>query len=51
MTIDLDSREIRFGKSQHSFPAPPQIIREIISAGGLVNYGKLLISGKAAGSV
>jgi 3-isopropylmalate/(R)-2-methylmalate dehydratase small subunit len=51
LTIDLDSREIRFGKSQWNFPAPPQIIREIISAGGLINYGKLLLSGEKAGSV
>jgi 3-isopropylmalate dehydratase small subunit len=51
ITIDLDGREIRFGKSQHRFPAPPQIIREIIGAGGLINYGKLLLSGENASSV
>jgi 3-isopropylmalate dehydratase small subunit len=44
LTIDLDSREIRFGNSQYDFLAPPQIIREIIMAGGLVSYGKLLLS-------
>lgn len=44
LTIDLDSREIRFGESQYNFLPPPQIIREIIMAGGLINYGKLLLS-------
>jgi 3-isopropylmalate dehydratase small subunit len=46
LTIDLDSQEIRFGETQYNFPAPPQIIREIIMAGGLINYGKLLLSGE-----
>jgi 3-isopropylmalate dehydratase small subunit len=44
LTIDLDSREIRFGESQYNFLPPPQIIREIIMSGGLINYGKLLLS-------
>jgi 3-isopropylmalate/(R)-2-methylmalate dehydratase small subunit len=50
LTIDLDSQEIRFGETQYNFPAPPQIIREIIMAGGLINYGKLLLSGERIGS-
>jgi 3-isopropylmalate dehydratase small subunit len=50
LTIDLDSREIRFGNSQYDFLPPPQIIREIIMAGGLVSYGKLLLS-RTNGSV
>jgi 3-isopropylmalate/(R)-2-methylmalate dehydratase small subunit len=50
LTIDLDSREIRFGEGQYNFLAPPQIIREIIMAGGLINYGKLLLSGERTGS-
>jgi 3-isopropylmalate/(R)-2-methylmalate dehydratase small subunit len=49
LTIDLDSREIRFGNSQYHFLAPPEIIREIIRAGGLINYGKLLLSGETTG--
>jgi 3-isopropylmalate dehydratase small subunit len=44
LTIDLDSRKIRFGNSQYDFLAPPQIIRDIITAGGLISYGKLLLS-------
>jgi 3-isopropylmalate dehydratase small subunit len=50
LTIDLDSRKICFGESQYTFLAPPQIIREIIMAGGLINYGKLLLSGERTGS-
>jgi 3-isopropylmalate dehydratase small subunit len=50
LTIDLDSREIRFGEGQYNFLAPPQIIREIIMAGGLINYGKLLLSSERTGS-
>jgi 3-isopropylmalate dehydratase small subunit len=50
LTVDLDSREIRFGESQYNFLAPPQIIREIIMAGGLINYGKLLLSSERTGS-
>ena len=49
LTIDLDCREIRFRTSQCNFLAPPQIIREIIVAGGLINYGKLLLSGEMTG--
>jgi 3-isopropylmalate/(R)-2-methylmalate dehydratase small subunit len=49
LTIDLDCREIRFRTSQCNFLAPPQIIREIIMAGGLINYGKLLLSGEMTG--
>jgi 3-isopropylmalate dehydratase small subunit len=47
LTIDLESQEMRFGESRYSFPAPPQMIQEIIMAGGLINYGKLLLSGEA----
>lgn len=50
LTIDLDCQEIHFGKSQYNFPAPPQMIREIIMAGGIINYGKLLLSGETTGS-
>ena len=50
LTIDLDSRLIRFGNSQYDFPAPPEIICEIIRAGGLINYGKLLLSGEMKAS-
>jgi 3-isopropylmalate dehydratase small subunit len=46
LTIDLDLREIRFGKSRYDFLPPPQIIREIIMAGGLIQYGKQLLSGE-----
>jgi 3-isopropylmalate dehydratase small subunit len=49
LTIDLDSQEIRFGESEYNFQAPPQMIREIIMAGGLINYGKLLLSGETTG--
>jgi 3-isopropylmalate dehydratase small subunit len=49
-TIDLDLQEIRFGEIQYNFQAPPQMIREIIRAGGLINYGRLLLSGKRIGS-
>ncbi|HSF57737.1 MAG TPA: 3-isopropylmalate dehydratase [Candidatus Binatia bacterium] len=51
LAIDLDSQEIRFGESRYNFVAPPQIIREIIVAGGLINYGKLLLSDQAGNSV
>jgi 3-isopropylmalate/(R)-2-methylmalate dehydratase small subunit len=50
LSIDLDSQEIRFGESQYNFQAPPQIIREIIVAGGLINYGKILLSGERIGN-
>jgi 3-isopropylmalate dehydratase small subunit len=50
LTIDLDSQEMRFGESQYDFQAPPQMIREIIMAGGLIHYGKLLLSGETKGS-
>jgi len=50
LAIDLDSREIRFGENQYNFLAPPRIIRDIIMAGGLINYGKLLLSGERTGS-
>jgi 3-isopropylmalate dehydratase small subunit len=51
LAIDLDSREIRFGESRYNFVAPPRMILEIITAGGLINYGKLLLSGQAGNSV
>lgn len=49
LTIDLDSQEMRFGESKYNFQPPPQMIREIIMAGGLINYGKLLLSGETRG--
>jgi 3-isopropylmalate dehydratase small subunit len=49
LTINLDSQEIRFGGSEYNFQAPPQMIREIIMAGGLINYGKLLLSVETTG--
>jgi 3-isopropylmalate dehydratase small subunit len=51
LAIDLDSQEIRFGESQYNFQAPPQMILEIITAGGLINYGKLLLSRQHGDSV
>jgi 3-isopropylmalate/(R)-2-methylmalate dehydratase small subunit len=48
LTIDLDSQEMRFGASKYNFQPPPQMIRAIIMAGGLIKYGKLLLSGETA---
>ena len=50
LTIDLDSQEMRFGERRYDFQAPPQMIREILMAGGLVSYGKLLLSGATKGN-
>lgn len=51
LTIDLDSRAIRFGESRHDFLAPPEIIREIIMAGGLINYGRVLLSRETGSAI
>ena len=43
LVIDLERQEVRFGDQRHGFLAPPQIILEIVEAGGLVNYGRRLV--------
>ena len=45
LVIDLHAQEVRFGNQRHDFLAPPEIILEIVEAGGLVNYGRRVVSG------
>ena len=47
LVIDLETQAVRFGDHRHGFLAPPEIILEIVEAGGLVNYGRRIVSARA----
>ena len=48
IVVDIDASEIRYAGRAYGFPPLPEIVRRIVMAGGLIEYGReMLAEGKA----
>lgn len=48
--IDLDAGEIRCEGTVYDFSPVPRVVRDIVAAGGLVDYGRRLLAESEAGT-